>query len=704
MREKNKYFKNINFSPFKLKESKADNFSIPNNHVSNRNKSTVSSTNKNNNQYSVIKRNPTENFLYDKININNLSQTKSILNLSVPNETNIPNSINNIKFQNNNKHYNSQSVDCAQKKYFKKQKYNDNYINSLLYTQNYNYKYYRDKYKYKNIVPIKYPTKFNNINKNKNIFFRNQFYDRIKDNIRNNNIQSITVFFENKKNKKYAYRNIKNTNEYGKNNLKSAKKYSLLKKIILIQSFWRSYFLRKLVVGGLEKYYSSIALNKYFNNILYKNKQILFQNFIESMKEYINKKHTYLGYKKNKNNIKKNFKNHKDSTSRFGIPRDKKKDNIYLINKKDQNKNINTKNKNNIYKNINKGNQININKNYRNNKAKFSSLHQKNDKNYFINENRNIKVNLINNKRIPNNFSQDNLKYIHKKYNNNNINLILEKNKKNLKNIYIKKKVGEENSIILSNEIASLILNERKDKSTLLNSLVKTIKKKFLKLFYPLLIKALNSEKTKNISTYYEILKNKPEEENESHKIKVNKNSKIEKNRKLKLLKKIVEKKSIQNNKNNAIFLTKYFIFWKGTCKKLLSVHFRSSGNLKKSKTEKPKSFNKKKKKHIKVKLKKSFTSYDTLFSNNSTERKILSSLTLKKMKMIKQLSDENYYFSTVISDNDKSRKYLITPINTKDNIFFNKILSLIKKLEIKNNKHKYFYYWKKESKNKEDN
>ena len=771
MEEKNRSIKNINFAPFKLREFKAENFAINTNHSPQSHRSSMSCINKINN-YSIVVRNPTDNALYDKIDISNLSKAKSLLNSSIQNET-LSNTNNNIIYHNNYTYQNSQSVDCVQKKHYKPAKFGEyNYTDNLLNSQGY-------KYYYQNIDKKKIPYKF----KNKNtIFSQNQFYDKYKENLENKNIPSITIFFENKKNNY-------NRNKFTKNRVGNKKYYCLLDKVILIQSSWRSYFLRKLVVSGLEKYYSSLALHKYFDNIIYNNKKKLFNYFIEAMNDFIIKKQiTCFSYKKSKNYIKKFFKDYEESYSSFGISNDKKEDCIYFFIKKEQNKNKENKYgiKNNIKNknlkkdkekeiNINEYNCINSNKK-RNNNCILTSLYKKNSyclKNENKNKNNNIKVNLYkkmendnknnnnNNRRCLSNVIPDISKLIHKK-NKNNKRIIVERNSKR---IYVRKKALEENrSNKLMKEMISHIINKsdliNKNKSKkliILTNFINTIKNKYLNVFYHLLINLLNFQIKKNIvknyflnifqninkkilEKYYRIFKNnlilKKIDENEKineiylsnsvpyspcsnsrlrnknfgineiHKIKVNKNNQIEKNKKIKILKKIIEKKIIKENKINAIYLTKNFLKWNALHKKTLTVQFNSNENLKKLNNKKPKSFTKKiskdnsSKKHIRVKIKKLLTSNDSIISRSS-DRKMMSSLSSKKMRVFKKISYDNNFSTLVSYNNDKSSKDLFSQYNKNESAFINKISSLINKLEIKNIMYKYFHYWKKESKNK---
>lgn len=101
-------------------------------------------------------------------------------------------------------------------------------------------------------------------------------------------------------------------------------------------------------------------------------------------------------------------------------------------------------------------------------------------------------------------------------------------------------------------------------------------------------------------------------------------------------------------------------------------------------------------KKHIKIRYKKSFTSFNTLCSN-SFDRKNMS-VGFKKMKIIKKLS-ENYNCISSLScssliNNSNYKNKCFNKIN-KD-IFIKKTISLVNKLEFKSKLFKHFRHWKK--------
>ena len=730
MRQNTKYFENINyinFTPLKLKVNKTEYFSIQTNQDKSRhNSSSLSCINKNIHNHPLI-RNPTHNFLYDKINLNILSSSSFLLNKTIQKEK---------IFSKSQSYYinkNSKSVDCAMKKFQKKENnikiYNND--NLLKLDNNDDNNNYYDK--------IKKLTKTFYINSD--LVSQNKYNQKILNNYKFN---PVVIYTEPKNYNNEDRKKLIITN--GKDNIK---KYGKLNKIILIQSFWRSYYLRKLVVGGLEKYYSSIAMSKYLNNIFQKNMQYLFHYFIELMREYINNsKYSCFKYKRNKNNINIFFKkNDEDANDSFEIPSDKKNDCIYFFIKREQrkcnkNKNSNSKNDINLF---NEPNNINLNDyNWKNNKK--SRNIKKNKFNALNNENFNkvnIKINLINHNNIDNN----------KKSNRFESNAVIKDNKnrriiksidlyKNPKiktrnqKIYTKKRIGEEksnknnNHKIILKRIYPSFISEVSDNSNnikninpkILYSLLNIIKKKYFYFYYPLFIQKLkieNSKKTRNSFqlssifpkrniTYYKKKNNKfnyaklklqPNNTYQLNKIKVNKNNNIEKHKKHKLLKKITEKKIQKKNKIDIICLTKYFLMWKNFFK-LSFVHINlnkktKSNDLQAKKLDRYKSENISPKKHIRFKFKKSFQTEDTIHSCNS-ERKKNSSVSSKKMKILKKYSDQKHLFSTFSNDfNYCCKRNLFTQINKKDD-FCEKIFTLIKKIENKNMKYKYFIDWKK--------
>ena len=747
MRGKNKYLKYINFTPIKLKIFKSENFSIHTTPEVRKHKSSFSFKIKNRRKL------PSENFLFDKINVSNLSKSKILLDKSIKNEEFLRNS-----HYSTNK--NTRSVDSTLKRVKKNERIRSKY--NCNFTYNFKKNYYS---RYKNKTPIR-PHNFLNLD---------------EDIKRNNNPVAIYIVSRLSKN------SDESQNYFSENNNENDNNYLiLLKKIILIQSFWRSYYLRKLVVGGLEKYYSSIALAKYLGNIFYKMKKSLFPIFIEKIKDYIiSKKFSCFKNNRNKNNnIKFFFDGNNDSMS-IEIPNDKKKDCIYYFIKKEQKKsNIFKDKKNSNKKEILLNNNI---KDYKwqkdkrsrnDNKKKIVSLYNKknnNLKNGKFNDRVNIKINLINHNNTENNkkFQINKANLIRNKFNGApKMNVFLNPKKKSIiepkksKNIYIKKKVGEEssNKILTKGNSATLInFRSKKRISKKINakkfiSTLNIIRNKFLYFYFLLFINNLKINKTNKkyqifflkifeilrrniLKKYFNILKNnsinksnknltplysKKEindnavfpkrsityyrkknskynyaklNKNDIHKIKVNKNNQIEKNKKLKLLKKIIEKKI----KNTHEVLSQYFSkFIKNPRIPVVHFEFKTNAKSKTNNLKRIKSENMPKKGHIKIKYKKSSSNNKTFCSNSSNNKRNYLSNSCKKMKISKKIYDINTFYSTISNEIDsKCMINLFNRIIKKDYKFFNKVVNLIKKLENKNILYKYFTDWKKESKNK---
>ena len=744
MKEKNKYFENINyinFTPLKLKVNKTDYFSIQNKLSKNKNKYiSLSYSNKNKiNHYPLI-RNPTHNFLYDKINLNILSSSQYLINKTIKNEKLYP-SFDHYLTTNNNNNNNSKSVDYSIRKEPKK---------------NRNKNMYND---YNSAVNL------NNSKKNNDISY---FSNTIKRPIKPIYIDNDISFYNNKYNNKIKLNSVsiytdQNSNEerYNKKSFDvgNNKIFGNLNKIILIQSFWRSYFLRKLVVGGLEKYYSSIAMSKYLSNILYQNKRYLFRYFIEAIKDVImNSKFSCFRYRRNKDNINIFFKNEIENNGSFDIPVDKKNDCINFFIKTEQTKSIKNKpSDNQNYKKFKNHKKLIDIYDYNWKNERKARRIKKNTTNYLNNEKCNkvnIKINLFNhnnNNNIDNKRNLKNKRFVSenvvnvKKYNytSNNVydNTPI---KPRYKEIYTKKKIGEEkkrnnnnirimvpigiNGATKFNQNNSKIKENKKELNLeYISRLINIIKKKFFYLYFPLLVKQLKLEIAKirdnfikksffpkrNIAYYKKInnkynytkIKVKSEKTNGLNKIKVNKNNHIEKLKKYKVLKKLIEKKSNKFNNNKIISLTKHFLKWKNSFKSLVaSFNLRNKKRLNNSESKvlnRYKSENISPKKHIKCKFKKSSNNLHTLSSSQSDKKRNSSLSSKKKMKIIRKYSEQKLPYSTFNTDMDYNcKRNLFVKMNKKEELY-TKVLSIIKKLEFKNNKYKYFNFWKKEVKKK---
>ena len=754
MKENNKYFEKIsyiNFTPLKLKINKTDYFSIPNKLTNNtRHKSISLIYGQNITNHPLIK-NPTHNFLYDKIDLNNLSSSKYLLNKTIKNGK----AYNYDNYLTNNN--NSKSVDCTIRKIQKKGKIK-NWIN------NYSSKNLNNSKNSKNGNDITY---FSNKSKEpiKHIYIDNDmsFSNKYNHTIKLNSVSIYTDQNSNEERYKNKYFD------------KNYQKFENINKIILIQSYWRSYYLRKLVVGGLEKYYSSIAMSKYLNTILYHNKKYLFSYFIEAIKDYIiNSKYSCFRYTNNKNNINILYKNEEDENESFEIPLDKKNDCIYFFIKREQtkyNKNKPSNNKNLKSKNHEKLTDI-YDYNWKNDR-KVRRL-KKAGNNCINNEKKcnkvNIKINLFNqNNNINNNRSLknkrfdsetslalNNCKYCQNRY-KNNANDFYDNNKPikaRIKKVYTKKKIGEEKKRI-NNNIKIMVppginsisgingaigfnkninINKAKENKNQLNKelnkeyiteLINIIKIKFYCLYFPLFVKQLKLKiakirdnfikkslfpkrnityyKKKNNKYNYAKLKGKPEKTNGINKIRVNKNNQLKKH---KLLKKLVEKKALLINNQNIISLTKYFLNWKNSFKSaIISFRLRDNKRINNSAEKDSNRHTRERekispKKHIKCRIKKSLTNTESL-SMSKSEKKKISSLSFKKMKIERRYNEQKFPLSILMNDIDfKCQRNLLAQMNKKEELH-KKVISTIKKLENKNVEYKYFSFWKKEVKKK---
>ena len=719
MKEKNNHFIQTIFNPQRLKEFKTENFSIRANQRANRKSASVSFIN---NKYSILVRNPTNNFLYKRININKLVRVKFLLEKSFLNENSVSNSINHTSFN-------------------KKNNINNNYSNSFEYIKNENFK----KVKYFKYCQDNHliNTKGNNSNneyKNRlykldhNLYLvQNKLNNRIKENLKDKNSNKCSSITDIRKNKNLS-QSIKKT---------KISNYNLLDKIIFIQSFWRSYYLRKTLTGGLEKYYSSIAITQYINNFIYNNKKVLFHYFIESIKEFIlSKKFKNLNGKITKNNINEYFSENDESFNSLGIPKDKKNDCIYFFINSEKTKNNNNKNniKNNgLYENHSKSNIINKKnynfkccKKYKDNddiKMMYYKKPYKYIKSQNFHKNINIKINLLKN----NNAKNELLRYL-----GTDVSFHKKKDKKLInQKLYVKKKFNEisSNNNSKSNsssnktkcftyETFSPLLNAKGKNFIILNSFMNMIKRKYLLLFFSLFKININSRKINvfknhksnsemNVNFFHKENKsNKSIEINEYYKIKVNKNNNIEKSKRVKLIKKILGKKFNEHFKKNILSLKKYFYIWKrhNFNKSATFAHFHPKQNINKANivenlninpiqviSRREKTINSSLKKHIKIKYKKSLTSFNTI-SSKSFDRKNMS---FKKMKIIKKLIEHYNSFSSLSSSNLINNNNYKTKIFNQINkdIFIKKIFSIVNKLELKSKLFKHFHHWKKKLK-----
>ena len=389
MKEKNNHFYQTNFNLLRLKEIHTENYSIQANYRASRKNSNTSFIN---NKYSILIRNPADNFLYNRININKLVKVRFLLEKSIQNKSSVSNLTSHISFNKKNiiNDNDSNSADFIKKNNIKK-------------TKNYKPKYSKDNY-LNNTMGNKFNNQYKKelfkVNHNYNNF-QIKFHDGFKDYLEGKNSSISSAITHTKKNKKKdKYKSIWQSNQKIKIN-----NYNVIDRIIFIQSFWRSYYLRKLLARGLEKYYSSIAIIKYINNIIYNNKKLLFQSFIESIKEFIlMKKFVSLNDKISKENINDYFNGNDESINIFGIPKNKKNDFIYFFINREKKKNNTYKNnitKNEIYKNPSKSNILNI-KDYNSKRSKkykgnnnIDIMNDKKHSKYIKSQNLYSKINLM---------------------------------------------------------------------------------------------------------------------------------------------------------------------------------------------------------------------------------------------------------------------------------------------------------------------
>ena len=230
------YSKNINFKNY-LK-TKDNNEDILSNNSKKNNTYILSSKDNNNNNLNEsqnIKINHSNKFVSPLSN--NLNQNRTNFN-NKKLYTYIPKPDNDKSLIKNN---------------FFHQDYNSNHIN-----KNDN-NYYINKYKDKNRNTI-----INNYNFNK--IFLNQINDF---SIEKFNIQNI---FKGKKNPLITAESKRRYRFFTHNNSEE------IKKIIKIQSAWKGYFLRNIVIKSIKKYIAFIALIKYMEKIMNNNKKKYLKN------------------------------------------------------------------------------------------------------------------------------------------------------------------------------------------------------------------------------------------------------------------------------------------------------------------------------------------------------------------------------------------------------------------------------------------
>ena len=333
------YSKNLNFLNY-LK-TKDNNEDLSNNSKKNKTYILSSKDNSNNlNESQNIKNN--HNNKYTSPSSNNRNQNKTNINNQklytyIPTKKNDDKSLvkNNLFRQENNS-------DLTKKN-------NNNYI------------YYNEKYKNKNKNTI-----INNYNFNK--IFLNQINDF---SIEKFNIQNI---FKEKKNLLITAEPKRRYRFFTHNNSEE------IKKIIKIQSAWKGYFLRNIVIKSIKKYIAFIALIKYLEKIMNNNKKTIFEEIIKLLKKYINEKSIKNKYmRKTNNNNNNDEKNNNNNNRRYR--------NFNILNKKEKE----NKTQNNLFKNdynlMNNSVEFEPLRNSFNNKNKrLSNNNKKGVTIYFINK------------------------------------------------------------------------------------------------------------------------------------------------------------------------------------------------------------------------------------------------------------------------------------------------------------------------------
>ena len=703
------YMTNINFTPFRLRVFQSENFSIQTEQTVNNNhkeiRPNVNKLYKSLDKNKITIKNPTQNFLYDKININSLSNSNILLDRSLQNELNTQNY--NTFYPDNSNNNNSKILASSGQNFYNKNRFKNNlqklFNNNQYYLDSNEDNFKPNSYRPKNPLSIK-----KNVKNPKNRLTYNR------------KGSGITIYMETSKNKTSNYFFVKNK-----------KKDEELRKIIVIQSFWRGHFLRKLVVGGLEKYYSSIAMGKYLEKIYHNNIDFLFNYFLTLLNEFIlKKKYFHFKCKKNSNHINIYFKKSKDTSNGLEIPSEKRRDCIYFFIKgepKLEDNNLHKKQKGKI-----NGTIYNKKLNKLKNQLKFFGTNINKDKedSLIINRLKNTKSSNFPKKII----------FTNKNKINKNIRILKEKNQK----IYVKKKPEEDayNKILFNddNKVSNNDNKENNNDLNNINSIINIIRNKFFYLYFPLLInnlkipinnikkedfiyKIIDIINKKNIQKFFEILKSPKNEKQEKEEIICNTlfknqnnhtiiyykkksnngklNPKLENNnsttnsKKLELLKKIIEKTTSINNES----IKKMFSLWKNLPPTPIIVEPLALNPILKNYKDMKKDIIKEKikrsqssKKHIKIKLNRAFTDNGSVCSRS--EKSNFYTLSAKKMKITKRSCDKSDFYTARSHDINFSR----------ETNFCWKVVNLIKNIERKNIMYKSFIFWKKETKKENGN
>ena len=490
---------------------------------------------------------------------------------------------------------------------------------------------------------------------------------------------------------KISYVNLRTNNNIIHNNKSKLKKSYNINKIIFIQSFWRSFHFRKIVIDGIERFYCSLAIYKYLSNIF---------------KKYKKKYFTELFYILNEGKSKNCFNN------------------IYSSKKKCYNivNNFIKKTPNNNH--IINAKTINTEKSLRQKKSTDDIIFNHSNKKCEKTTER-----YIYKKRLLKNYSNFEIKLSSKKANIN----IISPFTNFYCTIYNSKKEN-----LLSDAINTIKIS----------NLFKIIRKKYLEIYYPIfiyllkifkeicilikqkekLIKIIKNLNNKNLSKYYNkyrknILKlkvkemfykekktakknlsdkiyqkkltpNKKNNRNNLNRIKVNinlnllKNKNLITNKRFFILKKIVNNKIYILKNSNLITMQYYFFIWK---KKIFhrQLSYTNLNYFKKKINEKGYNnflrrensfYNSGNKKYIKLKNRRTYS-----------ERKFND---LKSYKSNKKINNYNI--------NKKMKSMLLKPSEfAKYGVCNGKVASLVNKIERKKIMFRYYNEWKKMEGNK---
>lgn len=457
-----------------------------------------------------------------------------------------------------------------------------------------------------------------------------------------------------------------------------------LDKIILIQSFWRSYNFRKIVADGIERFYCSLAIYKYLYNIFINYKKRYFNDFFFNIYE-----------RTSRNSFDDNYSSKKKYNRIVNSFVKKSRNKNYIENEDLKNGNGSLRLKKSA---------DNFLANYRNNKNTKKYIYKKrrlkNCSNLGVksfSKNRNIKVN----SPFTNNYSTV--------YNSKKENVLC--NAKDVTQLSCLFKIISKKYLQLYYPIFIYLLKifkeidiliKKKDK---LVQIIKKINNKDLRKYYNkyrknvLILKAkemfykekkIKKRNLNNKIYQKKLTSNKTENPNNLNWIKVNINLNLQRsksfntNKKLDILKKFVNNKIEILNNSNLIRIQYYFNKWK----KKISNHQlsnTSSDNIKVNVNKNDyddfvrrtnSSLSSGKKKYIKVRHCRAYSERKpNVVNDNNSKKRVNNHTASKKIKFI--LSEPS-----VFADYDDC------PVG--------KVASLVNKIEKKKIMFKYYNMWKK--------